>query len=350
MSMGAGNSCPMAQRYSPLRPVQLHGSQTMTPTPGTRSTAHPPTRPVISRTHPMATCGRRAWASPPVEDTAPRSPDGTTRHAAVAEVPTSGQAGPAKTIVSGSGGTEGGGGGAGHPCSSTPGPRGAQGWGGGGQPDSEPLRPSPSPGRVEDFGAAHSEECGILSGCENGRCVRVADGFTCLCHEGYRLDPAHMACLGKSCPTPPLPPPLAAHPPAQRAPQGCGWTGGAGKTYGQLLPRGGGEPPWPDASSLHLAFGPAAPLGPLCDTGGWTRAHAGCIPQAPLGFLPPLALGGPLPPRSGASASLLTPAWSRPPGPPWLAFIVTLLEDLPGWGTKLESQSTFQTKEVLFGA
>lgn len=56
----------------------------------------------------------------------------------------------------------------------------------------------PPPGRSEDFGAAHSEECGILSGCENGRCVRVADGFICLCHQGYRLDPAQMACLGES--------------------------------------------------------------------------------------------------------------------------------------------------------
>uniref|UniRef100_A0A670ZRK0 Latent transforming growth factor beta binding protein 4 n=1 Tax=Pseudonaja textilis TaxID=8673 RepID=A0A670ZRK0_PSETE len=39
-----------------------------------------------------------------------------------------------------------------------------------------------------------AEECGILSGCENGRCIQVADGFTCFCNEGYRLDPTHMAC------------------------------------------------------------------------------------------------------------------------------------------------------------
>ncbi|XP_077174843.1 latent-transforming growth factor beta-binding protein 4 isoform X2 [Paroedura picta] len=58
-----------------------------------------------------------------------------------------------------------------------------------------PGRASEDYRRSEDLGAAHSEECGILSGCENGRCVRVPDGFTCLCHEGYRLDPARMACL-----------------------------------------------------------------------------------------------------------------------------------------------------------
>ncbi|KAL8220043.1 UNVERIFIED_CONTAM: Latent-transforming growth factor beta-binding protein 4 [Gekko kuhli] len=58
-----------------------------------------------------------------------------------------------------------------------------------------PGRASEDYRRSEDFGAALSEECGILSGCENGRCIRVADGFTCLCHRGYRLDPARMACL-----------------------------------------------------------------------------------------------------------------------------------------------------------
>ncbi|KAJ6663584.1 hypothetical protein lerEdw1_009663 [Lerista edwardsae] len=44
-------------------------------------------------------------------------------------------------------------------------------------------------------GGLQAEECGILSGCENGHCVRVADGFTCDCYEGYRLDPTRMACL-----------------------------------------------------------------------------------------------------------------------------------------------------------
>ncbi|XP_061453694.1 latent-transforming growth factor beta-binding protein 4 isoform X3 [Rhineura floridana] len=58
-----------------------------------------------------------------------------------------------------------------------------------------PGRASEDYSRSEGFGGFLAEECGILSGCENGRCVRVADGFTCHCHEGYRLDPARMACL-----------------------------------------------------------------------------------------------------------------------------------------------------------
>ncbi|XP_077788592.1 latent-transforming growth factor beta-binding protein 4 isoform X4 [Podarcis muralis] len=58
-----------------------------------------------------------------------------------------------------------------------------------------PGRASEDYGPFEGFGGLLAEECGILSGCENGRCVRVGDGFTCDCHEGYRLDPARMACL-----------------------------------------------------------------------------------------------------------------------------------------------------------
>ncbi|XP_034974403.1 latent-transforming growth factor beta-binding protein 4 isoform X2 [Zootoca vivipara] len=58
-----------------------------------------------------------------------------------------------------------------------------------------PGRASEDYGPFEEFGGLLAEECGILSGCENGRCVRVGDGFTCDCHEGYRLDPARMACL-----------------------------------------------------------------------------------------------------------------------------------------------------------
>ncbi|XP_053253575.1 latent-transforming growth factor beta-binding protein 4 isoform X2 [Podarcis raffonei] len=58
-----------------------------------------------------------------------------------------------------------------------------------------PGRASEDYGPFEGFGDLLAEECGILSGCENGRCVRVGDGFTCDCHEGYRLDPARMACL-----------------------------------------------------------------------------------------------------------------------------------------------------------
>ncbi|XP_062996843.1 latent-transforming growth factor beta-binding protein 4 isoform X2 [Elgaria multicarinata webbii] len=58
-----------------------------------------------------------------------------------------------------------------------------------------PGRASEGYSRFEGFGGLREEECGILSGCENGHCVRVADGFTCDCHEGYRLDPTRMACL-----------------------------------------------------------------------------------------------------------------------------------------------------------
>uniref|UniRef100_A0A8D0B046 Latent-transforming growth factor beta-binding protein 1 n=1 Tax=Salvator merianae TaxID=96440 RepID=A0A8D0B046_SALMN len=58
-----------------------------------------------------------------------------------------------------------------------------------------PGRASEGHSRFASFGGLLAEECGILSGCENGRCVRVADGFTCDCHEGFRLDPASMACV-----------------------------------------------------------------------------------------------------------------------------------------------------------
>uniref|UniRef100_A0A3P8WHC3 Latent transforming growth factor beta binding protein 1 n=1 Tax=Cynoglossus semilaevis TaxID=244447 RepID=A0A3P8WHC3_CYNSE len=40
-----------------------------------------------------------------------------------------------------------------------------------------------------------SEECGILNGCENGRCVRVQEGYTCDCFDGYTLDLSRMACI-----------------------------------------------------------------------------------------------------------------------------------------------------------
>ncbi|XP_049652523.1 latent-transforming growth factor beta-binding protein 4 isoform X1 [Accipiter gentilis] len=42
---------------------------------------------------------------------------------------------------------------------------------------------------------AGEEECGVLSGCQHGRCVRVPDGFTCDCDPGYRLDPARLDCV-----------------------------------------------------------------------------------------------------------------------------------------------------------
>uniref|UniRef100_A0A8C5EPM3 Latent transforming growth factor beta binding protein 1 n=1 Tax=Gouania willdenowi TaxID=441366 RepID=A0A8C5EPM3_GOUWI len=45
------------------------------------------------------------------------------------------------------------------------------------------------------FKGLHVEECGILNGCENGRCVRVQEGYTCDCFDGYTLDLSHMACI-----------------------------------------------------------------------------------------------------------------------------------------------------------
>ncbi|XP_029410242.1 latent-transforming growth factor beta-binding protein 2 isoform X4 [Nannospalax galili] len=45
------------------------------------------------------------------------------------------------------------------------------------------------------FEGLQAEECGILNGCDNGRCVRVPEGYTCDCFEGFQLDAAHMACV-----------------------------------------------------------------------------------------------------------------------------------------------------------
>ncbi|NP_038617.4 latent-transforming growth factor beta-binding protein 2 isoform 2 precursor [Mus musculus] len=48
---------------------------------------------------------------------------------------------------------------------------------------------------LASFEGLQAEECGILNGCENGRCVRVREGYTCDCFEGFQLDAAHMACV-----------------------------------------------------------------------------------------------------------------------------------------------------------
>ncbi|KAM9481109.1 latent-transforming growth factor beta-binding protein 4 isoform 1-T1 [Clarias gariepinus] len=48
--------------------------------------------------------------------------------------------------------------------------------------------------RYESFAGLPEEECGILQGCENGRCVRVGEGYTCDCYDGYQLDVASMTC------------------------------------------------------------------------------------------------------------------------------------------------------------
>ncbi|AWP14468.1 putative latent-transforming growth factor beta-binding protein 1 [Scophthalmus maximus] len=45
------------------------------------------------------------------------------------------------------------------------------------------------------FEGLRAEECGILNGCENGRCVRVQEGYTCDCFDGYTLDLSRMACV-----------------------------------------------------------------------------------------------------------------------------------------------------------
>lgn len=55
----------------------------------------------------------------------------------------------------------------------------------------------PFPGFLNSFEELQAEECGILNGCENGRCVRVQEGYTCDCFDGYHLDMAKMTCVGK---------------------------------------------------------------------------------------------------------------------------------------------------------
>uniref|UniRef100_A0A6Q2ZDR1 Latent transforming growth factor beta binding protein 4 n=1 Tax=Esox lucius TaxID=8010 RepID=A0A6Q2ZDR1_ESOLU len=51
------------------------------------------------------------------------------------------------------------------------------------------------PGRYEPYASLSTEDCGILHGCENGRCIRVAEGYTCDCFEGYELDMTSMTCI-----------------------------------------------------------------------------------------------------------------------------------------------------------
>lgn len=48
------------------------------------------------------------------------------------------------------------------------------------------------------FEGLQADECGILNGCENGRCVRVQEGYTCDCFDGFALDLSRMACVGKT--------------------------------------------------------------------------------------------------------------------------------------------------------
>uniref|UniRef100_A0A6I8NJE5 EGF-like domain-containing protein n=1 Tax=Ornithorhynchus anatinus TaxID=9258 RepID=A0A6I8NJE5_ORNAN len=70
-----------------------------------------------------------------------------------------------------------------------------------------PVSP-PSPAGVRGgLEGPRAEECGVLNGCENGRCVRVPEGYTCDCSEGYRLDTALLACVGERSPPGPGHPP-----------------------------------------------------------------------------------------------------------------------------------------------
>uniref|UniRef100_A0A8C7KTA7 Latent-transforming growth factor beta-binding protein 1 n=1 Tax=Oncorhynchus kisutch TaxID=8019 RepID=A0A8C7KTA7_ONCKI len=64
------------------------------------------------------------------------------------------------------------------------------------RPDQPGLIPCPRPAVAYDaFEGLRAEECGILNGCENGRCVRVQEGYTCDCFDGYTLDMSRMACV-----------------------------------------------------------------------------------------------------------------------------------------------------------
>ncbi|XP_067848101.1 latent-transforming growth factor beta-binding protein 2-like [Heptranchias perlo] len=63
------------------------------------------------------------------------------------------------------------------------------------EPGSIPLFSSSDNDRYSSFEGLQAEECGILNGCENGRCVRVREGYTCDCFDGFELDMAKMTCV-----------------------------------------------------------------------------------------------------------------------------------------------------------
>lgn len=58
-----------------------------------------------------------------------------------------------------------------------------------------PRRVNPYRDHSAGFEGLQAEECGILNGCENGRCVRVREGYTCDCFDGYELNLSKMACI-----------------------------------------------------------------------------------------------------------------------------------------------------------
>ncbi|KAG7252652.1 hypothetical protein CRUP_032461, partial [Coryphaenoides rupestris] len=65
--------------------------------------------------------------------------------------------------------------------------------------EEEPWRPGPPFPTFTGRGGApqrlyETEDCGILQSCENGRCIRVEEGYTCDCYHGYQLDTASLSC------------------------------------------------------------------------------------------------------------------------------------------------------------
>uniref|UniRef100_A0AAY4D5I1 Latent-transforming growth factor beta-binding protein 2 n=1 Tax=Denticeps clupeoides TaxID=299321 RepID=A0AAY4D5I1_9TELE len=63
-----------------------------------------------------------------------------------------------------------------------------------------------STGRFESYEGLGADECGIVHGCENGRCIRVAEGYTCDCFTGYQLEMTSMACIDiNECEEPDIP-------------------------------------------------------------------------------------------------------------------------------------------------
>uniref|UniRef100_H3DJ72 Latent-transforming growth factor beta-binding protein 1 n=1 Tax=Tetraodon nigroviridis TaxID=99883 RepID=H3DJ72_TETNG len=61
--------------------------------------------------------------------------------------------------------------------------------------EQSPHRVDPHTRRYDSFEGLRAEECGILNGCENGRCVRVREGYTCDCFDGYEFNLKKMACV-----------------------------------------------------------------------------------------------------------------------------------------------------------
>ncbi|XP_070243779.1 latent-transforming growth factor beta-binding protein 4 isoform X1 [Bos mutus] len=63
------------------------------------------------------------------------------------------------------------------------------------EPEESPEGGSYAGAQAGRYEGLEAEECGILDGCAHGRCVRVPEGFTCDCFDGYRLDMTRMSCV-----------------------------------------------------------------------------------------------------------------------------------------------------------